>query len=356
MSRENKNYIFWLDFVRVISIFMVVIIHTSNPLYNRWKDLAFSDWMAGNVYNSIARVSVPLLFMVSGYLLLNRQEDIRFFYMNRVRKVVVPLLAWSVIYLLWNNNGYPGYTFINAIKAMVYTILTQPAYYHLWFMYSLLAIYIFVPVLRVIVHAADQSTIWYFALIWFVFGPLLDSVEQKVLHFGVAISLGFFTQYIGYFYLGYVIGRFRFSKRSSILAGLTYVILTVYTIYATTAASKLMGDYNDFYHNYLRLNMVVMTLCAFIWLKSLGETLGVWWSQTTVQWVRSLSSASFGIYLIHAMLLWVIRKGAFGFKLTALSTSPFVMVPLLAFLVFFVSYIIIRILQRIPYVRAIVPS
>jgi surface polysaccharide O-acyltransferase-like enzyme len=354
MLTENKKYVLWLDLIRALSIFLVIVIHVSSPLYNHGENMI--DWMAGNIYNSIARVSVPLLFMVSGYLLLNRQEDIRSFYVNRVRKVVLPLLVWSVIYLVWDNNGYPDFTFINAIKAIIYAILNGPAYYHFWFVYSLLAIYLFVPVLRIFVHAADETAIRYFALIWFVFGPLLDFVEQRFLGFKVSIDLGFFTEFIGYFYLGYVIGRFNFSRRSSMLVGLIYVLLTVYTIYATTVISIRIGEYFDFLLFYLRLNIVVMTVCAFICLKSLGEALEARWSQSAIRSIRVLSSASFGIYLIHAMMLWMIRKGTFGFQLTALSLSPFVMIPLLALLVFCISFVIIRILQQIPYLRAIVPS
>jgi surface polysaccharide O-acyltransferase-like enzyme len=352
---ENKKYILWLDLMRVISIFLVIIIHTSSPLYNDFN-LPTLVWMAGNVYNSIARVSVPLLYMISGYLLLSRQESIRSFYVNRVRKVVVPLLIWSVIYLVWSNHGYVTYSPVNAIKALALTILKQPAYYHLWFVYVLLAIYLFVPVLRVFVHAADETTIRYFALIWFIFGPLLDFIEQRYLNFKISIDLGFFTEYIGYFYLGYVIGRFQFSRKVSIFAGLTYAALALYTMFITARLSAISGSYFDFFHNYLRLNMVIMTVCAFIWLKYLGENLGARFGEKAEKVMRHLSASTFGIYLIHVMILTFITRGTFGFQLNPLSGFPMIVIPALALLVFIISYAIVAILQRIPYVRAIVPS
>lgn len=356
MLLENKKYILWLDLMRVVSIFMVIIIHAASPLYNNWKDLPRSEWMAGNIYNSIARVSVPLLFMISGYLLLSRQEDIRSFYMNRVRKVVVPLLAWSVIYLIWVNNGYANYTFINAIKAIVLVIITKPAYYHLWFVYALLAIYMLVPVLRVFVRAADEATLRYFALIWFVFGPLRDFVAQKILGINLAFDLGFFNEYIGYFYLGYVLGRWKFSQRVTRLAGLTYVLLVIYIIYATCTLSAAKGSYNDFYLYYLRLSMVAVAIVAFIWLKHAGESLSMKFGEKFERSLRRISASTFGIYLIHAMILALLKWGSFGFKLTALSAPPIIMVPLLTLVVFLISYIIVSILQRIPFLRAIVPG
>lgn len=354
MQSENKKRILWLDLARVISIFFVIIIHAASPLYNNWE-LPPSEWMAGNIYNSIARVSVPLLFMISGYLLLNRQESIRSFYVKRAQKVVVPLLAWSIIYLLWTNHGYSNFTFINALKAIVFAILKGPASYHLWFVYTLLAIYLFVPILRTFIRAADETTLWYFALIWFVLGPLLDYVEQRFLNFNISINLGFFTEYIGYFYVGFMIGRMNFSRRVSNLAGLVYVALTIFTIYETYAWGIIKGSYFDFYHNYLRLNIVVMTVCAFIWLKYMGEKLEEGSSERSARLIRHLSGATFGIYLIHVMILALLKWGSFGFKLTPFSMAPIAMVPLLALVVLIISYIVVAILQRIPYVRAIVP-
>jgi surface polysaccharide O-acyltransferase-like enzyme len=354
MNLEKKQHIFWLDLVRVISIFFVVVIHVASPIYTDWKELPRSDWMAGIIYNSIARVSVPLLFMVSGYLLLSRQEDIRSFYLNRVRKVIFPLMVWSVIYLMWQNGGYANFTFFNALKAMTYEILKGPANYHLWFVYTLLEIYLFVPALRSFVRFADETTLWYLAGIWLAFGPALDYLEHSYLNFDTAVDLKFFSQYFGYFYLGYVLGRLNVSRRAAAFAGLSYVFLTIYTIVATYRWSEVRQGYLDYYHNYLRLNIVLMTISIFFWLKYVGENLGARLNIRALGWARGLSTSTFGIYLVHALALTIIRKGVLGFQLTELSGSPYVMIPVLAALVFIVSYLVIAILQRIPYLRAIV--
>jgi len=355
MSVEKKKYIFWVDFIRVAGIFGVVLIHVSSPLYNRWKTMAFADWMVGNVYNSIARVSVPLLFMLSGYLLLNRQEDLRAFYVNRVWKVALPFLVWSALYLVW-KNGYADFTLFNAIKAIIYVVLTKPAYYHFWFLYALLPIYLFVPILRRFVHSADEQTLWYFALFWFVFGPLLDFIQQTVLNFNIAISLGFFTEYIGYFFWGYMLGRMHPPRWVATVAALSFITLTVFTIHATYRLSAEHGFYFDFYHIYTRLNIALMAFSAFVGLKTLGEKIGARANPTATRWMRQIAGTTFGVYLLHAMTLAMIRRGAFGFQLTALSASPIIMIPALAALVFILSSVIIALLQKIPYLRAIAPS
>ncbi|MBC7877934.1 MAG: acyltransferase family protein [Anaerolineales bacterium] len=353
MMIERTPRILWPDLIRVISVFLVILIHVSSLLLNAWDDLSFSDWMAGNIYDSLARVCVPLLFMISGYLLLSRQESIRSFYINRVRKVVIPLLVWSVIYLLWRND-YSSYTFVNGIKAIIYAILNQPAFFHLWFLYALLSIYLFVPLMRVFVHSANEETLWYFVFVWFIFGPLLDTVER---FFGldIAIDLGFVTRYIGYFYLGYILGRLSFTKWIVIIAAVVFVTSSTYTVIATYQASAANGDYIDFYHIYLSVNVVFMSLSAFILLKTLGEKIDTQANTVLITWIRAMSDASFGIYLIHAMILTFLRKGDFGFELSGFSGPAFIAVPSTVMAAFLISWIVVVILQKIPFLRVIVP-
>ena len=353
MIDEKKPRVFWLDLIRATSIFLVIIIHVSSPLLNGWDDLSSFDWMAGNVYDSLARVCVPLLFMVSGYLLLSRQESIRSFYINRVRKVVLPLFIWSVIYLLWRND-YSSYTFFNAIKAIIFAILNQPAFYHLWFLYALLTIYLFVPILRIFVRSANEETLWYFVFIWFIFGPLLD-LAQYFMGFEIAVDLGFIVRYIGYFYLGYVLGRLNFSTWMVGSAVLVFIASVTLTVIATYLLSAEKGDYVDFYHVYLRPNIVFMSVSAFIGLKALGEKMAARPDSTLIKWIRAISDASFGIYLIHAMILGFMRHGIFGLELSGFSGSTLIMVPLTALVAFVISWLIVVILQKIPFLRAIVP-
>ena len=74
-----------------------------------------------------------------------------------------------------------------------------------------MTIYLFVPILRVFVRSANEETLWYFVLVWFVFGPLLD-LAQYFMGFEIAVDLGFIVRYIGYFFLGYVLDRLDFTR------------------------------------------------------------------------------------------------------------------------------------------------
>src|SRR5688572_5105457 len=245
--------------------------------------------MSGNFYNAFARVSVPLLFMVSGYLLLGKQESISDFYRKRFRKVFIPFLFWSVFYLIW-ENGYRDFTFVNAIKAMVYALITTPASFHMWFLYELLAIYLFVPLIRIFIISAERIHLWYFAGIWFLFGPVLEVVE-RILNVQFAIDLGFLTSYIGFFIIGYLLGQIDFPAKVVWIAGAVYILAGIYTMYATYSLSSQAGDYIQYYYWYTRINIVLMSFSAFILLKKLGEQIT---NETIELWFERFARASFG--------------------------------------------------------------
>jgi len=105
-NNSSSRYL-WVDFVRNISILLVIFVHTSAMVVQRWGEVSPADWNAGNVYNVIARSCVPILFLISGALLLPRKESLGAFYGKRFQKVVSPFLFWSVLCLLAKEDGTP---------------------------------------------------------------------------------------------------------------------------------------------------------------------------------------------------------------------------------------------------------
>ena len=345
-SRNPEKPLAWADFLRSTSIFLVIVIHTAAPLAYQWEDISRTDWMVGNFFNSFSRVSVPVLFMISGFLLLGKQQSISAFYRKRFRKVLIPLFFWSVVYLIW-ENGYRDFTFVNAVKAIVYAIITAPASYHMWYLYELLPIYLFVPLIRVFVRSAERIHLWYFAGIWFLFGPVKDILENLLdIHF--AIDLGFFTGYIGFFIIGHLLGAIDISARIARIAGAVYALAGIYTVYATYTLSSNAGDYVQYYYWYTRINIVLMSFAAFILLKWVGTNLLNEWA---TRFFRQFAGASFGIYLVHVLVLVTLKRN----EVSAFSGPALFTVPAVSLLVLLIAWMIVAIIQRIPLLREIAP-
>lgn len=349
MSEEIKvERNVWVDFVRSISVFFVIVIHTASPLSYQWGDILPSEWIIGISYNSFARVSVPLFFMLSGYLLLSVQnESMLDFFRKRFRKVFIPFLFWSLFYLLIGNH-YGNYTFLNSIKAIVYALLTTSTSYHLWFLVDLLSIYLFVPLLRVFLMSAQKIHLWYMVGLWFLFGAVLDSFERAI-GAETVFDFGFFTSYMGYFFIGYLLGNFKLTIKTFVVAILVYTVSGLYTVFSTYTLSVQEGDYAQYYLWYIRLNTVVMSIAAFIVFKYIGERIK---NAKAGKFLSAFAQASFGIYLIHVFVLNSLKR----YDISAFSIDAIFSIPVVAILVTLISWGGVAVIQRIPVLRKVVSS
>lgn len=66
--------IYWIDNLRGIACLMVVMIHTTTWYVTNAHSVSPVTWDIANVLNSASRVSVPLFFMISGYLFFGETQ------------------------------------------------------------------------------------------------------------------------------------------------------------------------------------------------------------------------------------------------------------------------------------------
>lgn len=264
----GDRFLLWADLIRDISILLVVLEHVSAvPVL--YRPITTSDWMIGNIYNVISRVSVPMLFMTSGALLLPKQESIGDFYWKRFRRVFVPFVVWSAIYLL-AAKVVPLDNPIIAVKYIVRELLRGPADYHLWFMYELFWLYLFTPVFRVFIAHAKREHLWYFMVVWFLFGALQGELELLA-GFEFIPDLGLLTGYLGYFILGYILTQYSYASRQIALAAGIYLLAGTFTVWATYQASLSAGDLDTYYQTLTNWNIALLSASAFVLLKAAGE-------------------------------------------------------------------------------------
>ena len=83
-----------------------------------------------------------LFFMISGALLLQRERSSSIkASLQRSLNLIIPLAVWSLIYFC------KDYILHNRIFDVV-SLLNSPACYHLWFIYVMIGVYIFLPVIK----------------------------------------------------------------------------------------------------------------------------------------------------------------------------------------------------------------
>lgn len=93
---QQDTYDDRFDLLRVVACFLVVLIHIGHPQRPLGTG---TDAIASNFWASLGRPSVPLFFMISGAMLLLKDEPLGFFLKKRMIRVLSPLLFWSAFYL-----------------------------------------------------------------------------------------------------------------------------------------------------------------------------------------------------------------------------------------------------------------
>jgi surface polysaccharide O-acyltransferase-like enzyme len=333
----NQSHFRWVDLIRALSAFLVVLAHVEYS--------GSGSSLVRIFYYALTRVAVPMFFMASGFLLLSKNEPYLEFFRKRFLKVFVPFIIWSVIYLIWKGELLDQPLLV-ILKGYFVKIIRGPRENHLWFFYQLFGLYLFTPILRLYVQKASIKDLLYFCGLWFLLTPLANLI-QEFTPIQIGFEYGFLNGYIGYFIFGYLTTRLEFNRSHKYIAMAVFFIHLV----ATTWAMYLARYYeirSQYFEDYLSFNVVLMSCSLFIVLTRLDVPDLI--DRLTVP----LSRASFGIYLAHVIVMFQL------FSIPAFSSLPsmgsgFYMIPLLGLLGFGLSFLLVFILQKIPILKTIVP-
>lgn len=141
---SGASRVAFLDLLRVLACFMVIMVHSGEFFYIGPGDTIIRDHTYGTgLYGSALRACVPLFVLSSGYLLLPIREATGTFFRRRYTRVLFPLLLWSVVYVFY----FQGVANLAALGEHLLLIGVNFSSGHLWFMYMLLGLYAFAPVI-----------------------------------------------------------------------------------------------------------------------------------------------------------------------------------------------------------------
>lgn len=209
MDRRTDRLL-WPDLLRALSCIGVVIIHLTSVCINNGPERSQSFELA-LILNSLVRWSVPVFFMLSGMFLLDPDKALPPEKLGtKILRLLLIISVWGVFYALLDDWTF-GYISLISIPKAVLFVLAGTAGYHLWFLYTLLIIYLALPLLRLITAYASQKLLNWAILVWFIFGicagwlgSIGDAFPQLAV-FAPAYALDSLLVYTGYFLLGYVL-------------------------------------------------------------------------------------------------------------------------------------------------------
>lgn len=338
--KQVDSRLLWVDAIRVIAIFLVIVIHVSAGVVTSWNSEPSFSWWIAHIYNSISRSSVALFVLISGALLLGKSESIKAFITKRISRVVLPWGWWvgSTILLdfifKFNQTGFE-----HGIKGFIQHYFITG----FWFIPLVIQLYLLVPVLRLFTKKISLAGLTAIG------GCLAVLVSLQSTYCGVTntcsvwpLPLG--IQYLGYFILGYAFLHFSLQKWQVFLLSVFWFLSVAWIVVGTYQLSIARGSFSEVYYHYLSIPVAMSACSAFLILKTLfsKKPVPVFPSTRLVQ----LSSASFGIYLVHALLIKIISATPLKLLFTHLSDWAVVGIPLVSLLIFGFSFVVILLMHR----------
>lgn len=332
----KTDRVVFLDYLRVIACFMVILVHSCEFFFINGDSIGIrtiSDGFWVSVIDSAFRAAVPLFVMASAYLLLPLKDDASRFFKRRFVRVVIPFAVWSLLYAVL------PYTWGEITLDTVYDNLTHllvnfnMASGHLWFVYMLIGLYLFMPILSPWLSSTSKKMEQAFLGIWFVttfwhYAKLFGGDFYGECYWNEFHSFWYFSGFIGYLVLAHYVRKYiDWSLRKSLIVGgslfvVGYLFTAIVYYHNTLTATKLQELELSWRFN--SFNVVFMTLGVFLMMKKITFQKGTFYAA-----IKEISRLSYGIYLMHIFLLgfsYRLLEGYFSTPVTIVmvGTTTFV--------------------------------
>lgn len=344
--------IIYADYLRVIGILCVVGVHLSLS-YLEYHPAFTNLWFQGILSTSITRAGVLLFIMVSGMLLLDREEPLGKV-PQRLKRVLIPFYFWLFYYFLKDAlidhqllNVHSTETFI--IELINVIVDPTKISIEFWYIYMIVAFYLMLPLLYKMIKHASEKEIEYFLVIWFIV-LLLNFFRYKLY---IINYMNLFTGPLGYFILGYYLNkknsRFTNSKTIGLLLFLLGIMILILSLYIPSVIAN-HTDTSYFLVGNVEPGSCIKMMGLFLILKNINfkKAFGKY-SDKINSGIIKFAGYTYGIYLIVNIPLDFIKDhGYFNLEI-----SPFINIPIIITVSIIVSVIILYVMNKIPILQKV---
>jgi surface polysaccharide O-acyltransferase-like enzyme len=345
---DPATHLEWVDLARVAAILAVIAIHVASPLVIRPSHP--TSWWFGNLVESAARWCVPVFVMISGALLLTsaRTADPVPFYLRRFARLGPAMLVWIPAYLVFGHvvNDVPA-----TLDEAARSVLAGRPFYHLYFLFVIAGLYLIAPWLEPLVARGDRDRLTTAVIV----ATAIAMADGIILVFGIGgpNAATRWLPFVGYFLAGALIRDIPATPTRIRLAAVVAVAGILATAIGTGILVGPLGQglgRGRYLYEYPSVTTVPTSLAVFALLVWLGPGINERLGSRSRRLVASAAAASFGIYLVHPMIL----EGLSRLGLNGLATAAPIAVTVTIALAFVISWPIVVAMERIPGLRAIV--
>ena len=293
-----------LELLRIIAIFLVMFNHTWIRGFSYFNSCVGTPWYWVYLFFSIlVKIDVPLFFMISGALLLGKEESIGTLYRKRVLRAAIALVLFSFVSYLYLI--YLGDVSEFRLKEFLIALYTGSISGHYWFMYRYIGFLMLLPILRVAVkHFTDIHYAYIVGL--FLLVQAVKITEYAVSHGTVfydgSFDLFILQDLITFPIVGYYIENKMPDERANsktfyimcIASFISVIISCIMTWYSCT----IIGEWYEstcqtFFNNLILIPTATAYLGALLLFRNHQ------FNEKILSIIVFVGSTSFGVYLLE---------------------------------------------------------
>lgn len=352
----KKNRIIYLDILRIMAAFAVIVIHVSTQFWHS-ESINSLNWIFMNFWNAISRWAVPVFVMISGCLFFSKNKEVKIktIFKKYILRLLFAFIIWTIIYSIFSIVIYK-----KDFDTVIATFIS--GYYHMWYLFAIAGVYMAYPLLINIIK--EEQKIKYFLLIVFLlqflisniikFGdilvPNLNNNTLTMVMNNIHSSFNYLIPgdvlgYSFYFVLGYYLYNNELQKKHIKFVYIGSIISFLLTIIGSIVISKTLAKPSDAFFGYFSINVLLMSCGVFLLLKNKLLNIKTINRQKTI---TDLSDSCFGIYLSHVLVLELL---SYYLEINAKTITPVLSIPIVSLLIFIICYILTKIIKQIPIIN-----
>lgn len=329
MKRRNVA----LDFLRSVAAIAVVVYHVLGSSASNDPAVQAHIHLAVTAVTNTLQWHVPVFFMITGYLWLSDDKPCTFQKMiPNIRRFLCVLFtigfAYAIMERFFMLRSISVSSFINSIA----DVLNGNLWDHMWYIYTIIGVYLLLPVLKKIYANSTEKELGFFVLLLFAFG-ILTPFLYEITGYEFPIELPASSS------LFYVCAGGLIAKKGRLLPN---AVITFCVFFLCSMVILLMSFFMKTAELWLPLMKSISAVSLFLAVLLAMSQRAEW------KWLRTFSDCTFGIYLFHPFFINVMIK---LLHLYPLRSFPMASLSAACLTVILLSFITTYILRTVPVVK-----
>lgn len=347
-KKEIKNKEIYLEILRIIACFFVIVSHTNNFAFESLKNYNFT-WFVIIFYYILSRIAVPIFFMISGALYLSKEYSYKEMIKRSFFRLILPLSLFSLL-IYFKRNPILS---IDNLWIFIKSILEGNILGNYWFLYVLIGLYLGTPFIQKMCKNFNKED--YKVLI--IFNIIFINIVSILRHYNILnLSSNFSIPIVSTYLIYYIIGNYiinyeiNLSKKQEKLFLVSSIFILLIGVVMTYIEQRYLGNKEFYYGSFNSISIFILSIFVVYFIKKYFKKRD--FSNKTIRFIIIISKSTFGVYLIHGLVLGH-TKFIYDYLINILGINAFISILIYQICLFLGLSIFVYILRKIPFVNKI---